>query len=349
MKHVFISYVHEDNESIESLKSFLDNLKIEVWIDKKNLLPGQRWKSTIRKAIKKGAFFIACFSDSYMKKDSTYMNEELTIAIDELRLKPYNTSWFIPVRLEDCKIPDIPLGAGQYLSDLQRIDVFLDPVYGYEKLGEVLIPALIPLELAKTLFEEGIKLHIKTKIKHFRKLTNTLFGLEEKWKALLDKRHMSFIVESFGVLYRRAISIKDHQLDLFIEPSASGGLYTLISAVPYRDMNSFLSNLKTVYLCDNYIDFILTKRKEFYSLRNWEKFDFIHIIQFEEEDSMTFDMLFIEDAITKIMLHNVSRVMMYPTEVISALEAGQLKYLIHEQDIQQLRKDNYSGQIKMLQ
>ena len=31
------------------------------------------------------------------------MNEELTIAIEELRLSTYKRAWFIPIKLNECK------------------------------------------------------------------------------------------------------------------------------------------------------------------------------------------------------------------------------------------------------
>jgi hypothetical protein len=49
---------------------------------------------------------IACFSTAYAERDRTYMNEELTLAIDELRARPTSRAWFLPARLDECQIPD---------------------------------------------------------------------------------------------------------------------------------------------------------------------------------------------------------------------------------------------------
>ena len=68
---------------------------------------------TIRKAIREGAFFIACFSKEYHERDRTFMNEELTVAIEELRQRSDDHIWFIPVQLNECEIPNLDIGKGR--------------------------------------------------------------------------------------------------------------------------------------------------------------------------------------------------------------------------------------------
>lgn len=68
------------------------------------------------------------------------MNEELTLMIEELRQRPIDKSWFIPVRLDDCVIPDRPIGGGEYLHDLQRIDLFPDWDEGVRRIIAALRP-----------------------------------------------------------------------------------------------------------------------------------------------------------------------------------------------------------------
>ena len=52
------------------------------------------------------------------------MNEELTIAIEELRQHSTDQSWFIPIRLNECEIPDRDIGAGKTLRSLQRVELY---------------------------------------------------------------------------------------------------------------------------------------------------------------------------------------------------------------------------------
>ncbi len=106
MEHVFISYVNENRTEIKQIYDVLKSHGIKVWIDRNDIAPGSRWKDAIRNAIREGAFFMACFSKEYNKRNDTYMNEELTIAIGELRQRSTDRVWFIPVKLNSCEISD---------------------------------------------------------------------------------------------------------------------------------------------------------------------------------------------------------------------------------------------------
>jgi TIR domain len=96
ISHVFISYVHDNSEVIQRLSASLEAHGVNVWLDRNDIKPGSLWKSANRDAIREGAFFIACFSREYHDRPKTYMNEELTLAIEELRQRPTDRAWFIP-------------------------------------------------------------------------------------------------------------------------------------------------------------------------------------------------------------------------------------------------------------
>ena len=68
------------------------------------------------------------------------MNEELTIAIDELRQKPSERIWFIPVKLNRCKIPDRNIGGGETLRDLHHINLYKDWDAGIQSILKVVQP-----------------------------------------------------------------------------------------------------------------------------------------------------------------------------------------------------------------
>jgi hypothetical protein len=121
MAHVFISYVREDQHEVDRMCADLHSAGVHTWLDRDQIKPGQRWRRAIRDAIRTGAFFVACFSSSSVARSKTYMNEELTLAIDELRQMPAERTWFIPVLLSRCEVPDTPIGGGETLRDLQWI------------------------------------------------------------------------------------------------------------------------------------------------------------------------------------------------------------------------------------
>ena len=126
MKHVFVSYLRENKDAVDKLCEELRRHGIEVWLDREKILPGDRWQQSIRKAIEEGSFFIACFSQEYAARDRTFLNEELTIAVEVLRKTSMERRWFIPVKLSDCSIPERPIGGGETLKDLQWVDLFSD-------------------------------------------------------------------------------------------------------------------------------------------------------------------------------------------------------------------------------
>jgi hypothetical protein len=43
-------------------------------------------------------------------------NEELILAIEQLRQRPPEEPWLIPVRFDACQIPDRDIGAGRTLN-----------------------------------------------------------------------------------------------------------------------------------------------------------------------------------------------------------------------------------------
>jgi hypothetical protein len=137
---VFISYVRDDSTVIDRLTADLRKARLRPWVDRNDLAGGQRWKAAIRKAIQEGSGAVVCFSSHYSARQKTYMNEELTLMIDELRQRPIDKSWFIPVRLDDCTIPDRSIGGGETLHDLQRIDLFPDWDEGVRRIVAALRP-----------------------------------------------------------------------------------------------------------------------------------------------------------------------------------------------------------------
>lgn len=139
MSHAFVSYVRDDQELIGRLARALEEAGIEVWLDRLRIKPGMRWQVAITHAIQEGAFFIACFSQAYATRESTYMNEELDLALEQLPLRPRDRVWFIPVVLNGGKIPDRSIGAGDNLRDVQWVDLNADWREGINKLVSMIL------------------------------------------------------------------------------------------------------------------------------------------------------------------------------------------------------------------
>lgn len=125
--HAFISYVHEDSGEVDALQRALEAAGVRVWRDTSDLWPGEDWRAKIKRAITDNALvFIACFSKTSLARDKSYQNEELALAIEQLRIRPPEVPWLIPVRFDECEVPDRDIGGGRTLTSIQRADLFGD-------------------------------------------------------------------------------------------------------------------------------------------------------------------------------------------------------------------------------
>lgn len=125
--HAFISYVREDREKVDRVQSLLVGAGVRVWRDTADLWPGDDWRLRIRQAITDDALaFIACFSQASNARAVNGQNEELVLAVEQLRRRLPGNPWLIPVRLDPCEIPDLEIGGGRTLRSLERVDLFDD-------------------------------------------------------------------------------------------------------------------------------------------------------------------------------------------------------------------------------
>lgn len=142
MPRVFISYVRENSSLVLRLAHALRAGGVDVWFDQTHLKPGDRWADVIRREIAQGDFFLACFSSEYNNRPETYMNEELTQAIEKIRRRPTGHRWFLPVLLSDCKVPDRNIGAGETLRSFQWTELYKDWHKGLQSILDVVQPSL---------------------------------------------------------------------------------------------------------------------------------------------------------------------------------------------------------------
>lgn len=171
MGHVFLSYVRENKDLVDRLKTDLKTRRIVTWIDRDSLHPGQLWEEEIRAAIKSASFFIACFSAESEGRRRTQMNEEILTAIEELGRRP-DSDFFIPIRFSECRIRDYPIGGNRTLSSIQRLDLFSDWQAGVNALALKLRqrPAARQFHTSKGAFRAtqaaGDKLRTPTRYSH---------------------------------------------------------------------------------------------------------------------------------------------------------------------------------------
>jgi TIR domain len=135
--HLFVSYVREDFNLIQRLAIQLESYGLSVWLDKEEISPGVRWRDAVREAICSGDLFLACFSAASAARDRAFMNEELTLAIDELRQRPSDRTWFVPVVLPGGTVPARSISNAETLRDLQWVDIGADWDGGVSTIAEI--------------------------------------------------------------------------------------------------------------------------------------------------------------------------------------------------------------------
>lgn len=115
---VFLSYTHADITPIRKLYENLSNEGFEVWFDEESLIPGQEWKSEIEKALENSDVVIVCLSNNSVSKEG-FVQREFKFALDKTLEMTEDGIFLIPVRLEECKVP-------QKLSRYHWVDLFMD-------------------------------------------------------------------------------------------------------------------------------------------------------------------------------------------------------------------------------
>jgi TIR domain len=125
---VFISYASEDHEEAADLAFYLGHDGFDPWIDRDELLPGQDGDLELKKAIRDCHAAIVCLSNSSINKRG-YLQKEIREVLDVAQEIPEGQVFVIPVRFENCPIPES-------LRTLQWVNLF--EAGGYEKLRQVL-------------------------------------------------------------------------------------------------------------------------------------------------------------------------------------------------------------------
>jgi hypothetical protein len=120
----FLCHSSQDKPAVRQLYRRLQASGVLPWLDEENLLPGQNWRLELQLAIRKCHVVIVCLSRNSVSK-SPHVRDELTLALDLLDKKPDRSIFLIPVKLEECDVPD-------RLADLHYVNLF--EIGGYERL-----------------------------------------------------------------------------------------------------------------------------------------------------------------------------------------------------------------------
>ncbi|MEP7367194.1 MAG: TIR domain-containing protein [Acidobacteriota bacterium] len=128
---VFLAYAVEDFPVVDRLFQALETEGFAPWMDRKKLLPGQRWKRALRRAVEHSDYFIACFSSLSVSKRGGFQ-EELREALNCALAMPLEDIFLIPVRLNACEVPE------EISREVQYVDLFPRFQDGVDKIIETI-------------------------------------------------------------------------------------------------------------------------------------------------------------------------------------------------------------------
>jgi len=102
---IFVSHASQDKPRVRELIAQLRCDELDFWLDEEKLVPGQDWQREIRSAIQKADIVMVCLSKTCVSK-AGFVQREIRYALDAAEHQPDGALYLIPVRLDDCEIPE---------------------------------------------------------------------------------------------------------------------------------------------------------------------------------------------------------------------------------------------------
>jgi hypothetical protein len=135
---VFISYASPDLDRVLRLYRKLSREPgLDLWFDKRSLLPGVEWLSAIVKAIRSSDVVLICLSSRSLHRIG-FAQKEIKWAIETADNQPEGTVSILPIKLEPCDLRSRRLMRWQYAELFRK--------GGYEQVVGALLKKAQTLE-----------------------------------------------------------------------------------------------------------------------------------------------------------------------------------------------------------
>jgi Flp pilus assembly protein TadD len=102
---IFLCHSSGDKQAVRALYQRLRANGFDPWIDEENLLPGQDWEKEITRAVRTCDIVLVCLSRGAVNKRG-FVQKEIKYALDVAEEQPEDTIFLIPLKLEECDIPE---------------------------------------------------------------------------------------------------------------------------------------------------------------------------------------------------------------------------------------------------
>lgn len=103
---IFISYARVDDQIVQNIYDTLVMNKYHPWMDIHSIKGGEDWIRAIYKAIEESHIFLAVLSNNSVSRRGV-IQKELKKALDKWDGMLPDDIYIIPVRVDDCPIPDL--------------------------------------------------------------------------------------------------------------------------------------------------------------------------------------------------------------------------------------------------
>ena len=228
---VFLASASEDKDSVIQLYLKLKNYGFKPWLDKFDLIAGQNWSEEISKAIRNSNVFIACLSKQSVQKQG-YLQKELRLALSIYAEKTPGTIYFIPVKLNECDLPDLQISElGIKMSDIHWLELWQED--GFERLLKAIQQALDKIDKSPNSKKEGYKdIEIPPNVKSILSapfdwcyvpsgVVNILTRWDDEDQNYIKYRVESFYISKYPITYEQyqifLSSLGDYRNDRWLD------------------------------------------------------------------------------------------------------------------------------------
>jgi hypothetical protein len=125
---IFMSYSWEDRKRVMEIYDLIEGAGAEPWIDLEKIPGGAEWESSIREQMRESQRVLIFLSNNSVHK-AGFAWAEMRMAVRMAEEQPEGTEFIIPVKLDDCRLPDL-------LSRWNAVNLFQPD--GAEKLLDAL-------------------------------------------------------------------------------------------------------------------------------------------------------------------------------------------------------------------